>query len=431
MFKRIFKKKSDALKRLIGVVLASAVSFGNLRQDARANRENPIPIVIALDDNYLYPAIVSMSSMLQSANEGTFYKIYAMVPGTFKEENKIKLGSLQEKYENCEMEFIDMGSEFQKYQVTETFPATAFYRLAIPKILYGKHDKCIYLDVDTLVTKDLTSFYQYDLGSNYIGGVKNMGICSSRKPNWRSGFEAGVNHLDQYINSGVILWNIAACHNDSIYDKFIKFYETFKGKANSDQNGINEVCYNKILHLPLMYNFGVHWKHSPYNQNSIAQSLYSESEYEQATHDPTIIHYASKNKPWRSLTCLFNELWWQAAFHTPFWPEIREKYFNALSRQDQASVRRLAPEAFGSHHQAMPVQRPTTLSQMPTQQRTLPPALTATITDSAPFRPTQANSREWWRAAHSSPEWDSIRREYMPKLTIKERVQVWRFLREV
>jgi hypothetical protein len=85
--------------------------------------------------------------------------------------------------------------------------------------------------------------------------------------------------------------------------------------------------------------------------------------------------------------------------------------------------------------------RPTTLSQMltrqPAQPRTLSPALPAPATDSVkiqedvPFRPTQPNSREWWSAAHSSSEWDSIRREYMPKLTIKERVQVWRFLREV
>jgi lipopolysaccharide biosynthesis glycosyltransferase len=161
----------SVLKRLaaLGLALGSVASCGNLRQDARANRETPIPIVIALDDNYLYPAVVSMSSMLQNANPETFYQIYAMVPGEFKDESRQKLGSLGETFaENCEFNFVNMADAFNDTAVCRYLTKVCYFRLKIPSMLPATVHKCIYTDVDTVICKDLTELFEFDLGD---GGI--------------------------------------------------------------------------------------------------------------------------------------------------------------------------------------------------------------------------------------------------------------------
>jgi lipopolysaccharide biosynthesis glycosyltransferase len=66
------------------------IAYKNVTRSENKNyKKEEIPIVIALDDGYVYPALVSMHSMLSNASNRTFYTIYTMVPGEFKKESKV------------------------------------------------------------------------------------------------------------------------------------------------------------------------------------------------------------------------------------------------------------------------------------------------------------------------------------------------------
>lgn len=46
---------------------------------------NKIPIVLAADENYAMPLSVTIISILENANDTTFYDIYVLVEGVFSE----------------------------------------------------------------------------------------------------------------------------------------------------------------------------------------------------------------------------------------------------------------------------------------------------------------------------------------------------------
>ena len=47
-----------------------------LWRSSSSRREKTVPIAMALDDGYLYPTIVSITSMMENAKKGTVYNLY-------------------------------------------------------------------------------------------------------------------------------------------------------------------------------------------------------------------------------------------------------------------------------------------------------------------------------------------------------------------
>ena len=47
-----------------------------------------IPIAMSLDDKYMYPKIVSVTSILENANTNTKYDFYILYPSSFSIQNK-------------------------------------------------------------------------------------------------------------------------------------------------------------------------------------------------------------------------------------------------------------------------------------------------------------------------------------------------------
>jgi lipopolysaccharide biosynthesis glycosyltransferase len=137
-----------------------------------------------------------------------------------------------------------------------------------------------------------------------------------------------IPNLEQYINSGVILWNIQACVRDNVNKKFTAFLQKHKGEniPTVDQSVINSVCFNKIFQLPLKYNNQTYmFTEKNYEPSS---TLFSQEDWQQGWNDPVVIHYAG-GKPWNEQGVEFEERWWEYAKKTPFWPEIKQKYENA------------------------------------------------------------------------------------------------------
>ena len=245
-----------------------------------------IPIAMCLDNNYTLPTIVAMTSMLENVKEETEYKYYILVSGDFTDENKQKILSLKEKYKSKQFEinFINMKDKFKN--ANEFFlKMPTFYRLVLPSLL-SQYQKCIYLDGDIIVNKDLSEFFNIDLEDNYVGGVKDFDHGDWHHKNLA---DLGIDN-SQYINAGVLLMNLKKLRGDKIEDKF-KWL--FKNKLEYcrflDQDILNACCYGKIRLLSRRY-------------NSMCTFEY-----------PLIVHFAGGQKPWKNLNSSFAEKWWNYA----------------------------------------------------------------------------------------------------------------------
>lgn len=192
-----------------------------------------VPIVINLDDNYIYPVIVFITSLLENKKKETKYEIHA-VHREMTNENKNKIYSLMEKYgkDNLNLTLEKVTINFSKAYYDIHVSQAAYYRITIPS-LFPYHDKIIYSDCDIVNMGDLTEFYDLELKDNiyYRGFLDYYGLVNTLRP-------YGI-QTNKYMNSGVLLINSKAIRRDRIEEKIIDFVNTHSYLPHYDQTAIN------------------------------------------------------------------------------------------------------------------------------------------------------------------------------------------------
>ena len=286
-----------------------------------------VGIAYGLNNQYTYPTLVSMTSILENSSSHTYYIFYILVDEkTFKNNNKQMLISLEKKYDRCEVNIIEISDENLKNANTKRYPLAAYYRLILAEIIPDLN-RIIYLDGDTLIYDDLSEMYNLEMENNIIlGFVDNS---------YKKAEEFGIQTY-KYIVSGVLLINLKKIRKENITQKFFEFMDKYQDKlTQEDQTVINIVLHGRIGLLPPkfgMWNF--HTKdsllnHNNYGNQNLGIKAYDEKEIIKAWNTPSIIHYV-RAKPWRIRTKIthikFHEDWWEYAKMTNYYKNIVSFY---------------------------------------------------------------------------------------------------------
>lgn len=271
-----------------------------------------IPVVLAADNNYRYPLMVTLLSSLMNAKKNTKYQFIILVSDQFDMESMELINKLLKQYDMPEAAFYNMQDNYQniEMQIKHISYAT-FYRLQLPELL-KEVEKCIYLDVDVVVKKDLKEFFDIELGDNYIAGVKAAGYYYPEEKKTATISLLEIDKLDQYINAGVLLINLKKMREDKLTETFEKLLE--KNFPSQDQDILNAACYGHIKVLPPKYNamtkYNVGIK-DEYDRIECLHICYTREEWNEACETPVIIHYADRWKPWQDLRGIFVQEWWK------------------------------------------------------------------------------------------------------------------------
>lgn len=271
-----------------------------------------IPVVLAADNNYRYPLMVTLLSSLMNAKKNTKYQFIILVSDQFDMESMELINKLLKQYDMPEAAFYNMQDNYQniEMQIKHISYAT-FYRLQLPELL-KEVEKCIYLDVDVVVKKDLKEFFDTELGDNYIAGVKAAGYYYPEEKKTATISLLEIDKLDQYINAGVLLINLKKMREDKLTETFEKLLE--KNFPSQDQDILNAACYGHIKVLPPKYNamtkYNVGIK-DEYDRIECLHICYTREEWDEACETPVIIHYADRWKPWQDLRGNFVQEWWK------------------------------------------------------------------------------------------------------------------------
>ena len=292
--------------------------------DKSIMKKRVIPIVINLDDNYIYPVIVFLTSLLENKKNETKYEIYSIYK-ELAQENKNKLLSLIKKYgsDNLNLTLVNVIVNFTKAYYDKHVSQAAYYRITIPS-LFPLHDKIIYSDCDTVNMGDLTEFYDLELKDNiyYRGFLDYFFLVNTLKP-------YGI-HTNKYMNSGILLINSKAIRRDKIEEKIIDFVNTHSHLPHYDQTAINAICYNNFEKLPIKFatfNFRDYNAIKHYNSEQDKRYRYSDHEIFEAFYHPVMFHYAGWEKPWiKNKICYYREYWWLYAKKTDYYQQILNKY---------------------------------------------------------------------------------------------------------
>ena len=279
-----------------------------------------IACAYALDNAYVYPTLVAMTSLAENAGKKTFYDIYVMINPEFTEENKKVLKSVETKHpEHCEVIFIDMGSKFKEADTNKKIPTAAYYRLELHNLLPDVN-RVIWMDGDTAVFEDLTELITLDMKGNYIMGF----LDSLPDAIERFGLKDAT-----VLCSGVLLLDLDALRKNNMSEKFNKFISENKGKINQhDQTVINVVCQGKIAPLPPKYGiwcFEAEIYALKHNERQRPHLRYNTDEFLKAYYHPAILHYVWPKPFWRRKKPIFNKQWWEYARISGYYKDILNK----------------------------------------------------------------------------------------------------------
>ena len=318
------------MKKIVSVFLLMVLIFtGEAHNVFALGEKNEVNVVMATDNNYVYPTIVAITSALENKKAATQLKFHILLSGDFSNDNRQKVLNLSQLYNGCKINLIDMGESFKEARTRLHITTAAFYRLKLPGILKNL-DKCLYLDGDIVVNTDLMEIYNTDVTDAYIAGVKDFG-AQSWGPEYAKLLD--INDMSQYVNTGVLVMNLKKMREDSLEEKFNKFIPNLKlrtGLHCHDQDVLNSVCYGKIKHIPFKYNVMTHFNvTSEKAWVGKATTCYTRDEWIEAVRNPQIIHY-SGSKPWKQVNVRLKEKWWEYARKSNNGKEIDELFSKNL-----------------------------------------------------------------------------------------------------
>ena len=247
---------------------------------------------MAIDNNGLYPTLVSMTSALHNNNQSKNILVYHLLLSyNFNKNDIAKFESLKSKYD-VKINYYIIPNIFKKYRSWNEGTLTIYYKLLLPFILH-EFDRIIYLDADTLVFKDILEMYTLPFNDNYALGYPFHTVYL---------IDDYVKDVKYYINGGVILFNLKKIRNDKKDIELIRFTIENNSKLYFlEQDSLNIVFFKKIGILPLKYGIYLYGNIKSFEEiiQKFIRIKLNKTEIINAIDDPSIVHFSCCNpKVW-------------------------------------------------------------------------------------------------------------------------------------
>lgn len=247
-----------------------------------------INILITVDENYLEPAKVMLTS-LHVNNPGQKFDVWLV-------HEKIADDKLQE-FAELLAEFkmilkpVKVPMElFDNAPTVERYPKEMYFRLASGEILPESVKKVIYLDPDTLIINPLNPLWELDLEGKMIAAATHSGLTNIAEGinNIRLGTDHG------YYNSGIMLMDVDQMRSvvklTDIMDAVEEFGETL---LLPDQDILNFIYGKNIKEIPEEI-----WNYDTRQYNTYFARSLGEQDTHWTAKNTAILHFCGKLKPW-------------------------------------------------------------------------------------------------------------------------------------
>lgn len=260
--------------------------------------KNYINVSYAFDGNYHYITHVSMKSIMLSQEKTTFINFYMLVSNITDEQKEV-INRICLEHINCKIIFIDMGNQFNELYIPKNefslWSTANFYRVILQDILPNEH-KILYLDTDTLIYKDLTKLYNYNItGRCYVGMPEYKDIYYF--------LQYKEKKFNNFINTGVVLCNLDELRKINFTNKFKEFFNRYNKKVKFPVNDATNMItheYNGYFE-PEYVVIGFCNEKEIYKYYKRMSLKINVTEVIKSYNDPYVYHLITKSKPWRSI----------------------------------------------------------------------------------------------------------------------------------
>lgn len=259
-------------------------------------KREPIHIVVATDSNYLVHTGTLLQSIACNNARTAVVHVFAFNLSDCDKEN------LSAIFDMIQCVFYDVNDKtiekrlFAGQQISGDRSLATYSRLLIPELLPDDISRCFYMDVDAVVLDDLNEIYSTDLEGYAIAGVLDTNPIKRH-------YAVGLDDKDNYINAGMILWNLDYCRKNNVVDRFAEFIAEHNGNVDAmDQGTINGVLSNKtkVLHPKANVLTSFFQMDSKIIREMYGVKTYSDDEIAEATTNPVFVHFTPNfvSRPW-------------------------------------------------------------------------------------------------------------------------------------
>ena len=165
----LIKKKNDYSNELLLKKIKKKInSRKNKNNESLTIIKTEIHISMSLDNNAIYPTLVSMTSALENNdNDKNILVYYLLLSHDFNVNNLEIFESLKNNYDFKIKYFYipNIFSDMDKWRESDTI----YYKLLIP-LMFPELERMIFLDGDTLIFKDISEMYNLPFNGNFVLG---------------------------------------------------------------------------------------------------------------------------------------------------------------------------------------------------------------------------------------------------------------------
>jgi lipopolysaccharide biosynthesis glycosyltransferase len=239
----------------------------------------PIHVLLAVDAKQVIGCAVSMRSILENARPGTRLHFHVMthrIPGRDRDALR---RSIVEADRDAAVDFHEVDvSAFAHLMRSKIVSHTTYARLLLDSTLPPSVDKCIYVDCDMVVTKDIAEAWEHPLGGHTVAAVANGNRLDTIGNQQRLGLAE-----PRYFNAGFVVIDVRAWKAREVSRRAVREAERVGDQlVLHDQDALNCALAGDWAELPREWNAGL----------SISGWLTEEMK--------AVFHYWGAPKPWHA-----------------------------------------------------------------------------------------------------------------------------------
>lgn len=244
-------------------------------------------ILVTLNRGYIQPLKVMLASLL-AHNEARQVTVY-ILHHSLSAEDISQVQHVLGKQGTVESVWVD-DDQLADAPVTDRYPREMYYRIFAARYLPEHVERVLYLDPDLVVNGALDELYELELGECYFAAASHVKGSMQRINEVRLEME----EPGPYINSGVMLMNLALLRQKQDYDEVFRYIESHRKVLFLPDQDIISGLYSSHI-LPL----------DPYRFNMTERLFVLRPESDAwldldwVRQNAVIIHYCGRNKPWR------------------------------------------------------------------------------------------------------------------------------------
>lgn len=272
----------------------------------KGERKNPMNILIAMNDAFVKCYQVMLTSLCKN-NAGSDIVVHVPHTNALSEDGIKLLKDTLARYNAKLCEYIFTESEMASMDGLPLgmWSVEMFFRLFAQDFIPDTEERILWLDGDIIVNGDISGFYNTNFEGSYYSACEDLAISRGKIQEEYDNLGWGSDMI--YVNSGVLLINLAGLRQDKITQKdIVEFAVANKQQLHyPDQYILNAMFHDRIkLADGFKYNCQV--------------SSYSYTKGRQILNESVILHFPGY-RPWQTdyqkhySSAIPGDIWWKYA----------------------------------------------------------------------------------------------------------------------